>query len=148
MTFPVEIVSLGSDWELEVFVPGKPAAQGSKRHVGGGRMIEQSKAVAPWRERVAYLAMQARGSAVPLEREFPVRLVLNFVMPRPTSAPKRSTPPAIRQPDLDKCIRAVGDALTGVVWVDDAQVVAINACKRLANIDEGPGCHIRVGRAA
>lgn len=34
---------------LHFEIPGRPAAQGSKRHVGGGRMIEQSKYLKPWR---------------------------------------------------------------------------------------------------
>lgn len=131
---------------LDVFVPGKPAPQGSKRAVGRGRMIESSKFVGPWRDRVAYLAMQQH--PVPIERTVPVELRLDFVMPRPSSAPKRSTPPAIRMPDLDKLIRAVGDALTGIAWADDAQVVGIRATKRLAELDEGPGCRIRVAAAA
>ena len=33
-------------------VLGTPAPQGSKRHVGGGRMVESSKLVGPWREAV------------------------------------------------------------------------------------------------
>ncbi|MGH7348018.1 MAG: hypothetical protein ACREK4_24145, partial [Candidatus Rokuibacteriota bacterium] len=36
-----------------VWVAGVAAPQGSKRHVGGGIMRESSKAVGPWRERVA-----------------------------------------------------------------------------------------------
>ena len=40
-------------------VYGQPAPQGSKRHVGGGRMIESSKAVAPWREAVKWAAIEA-----------------------------------------------------------------------------------------
>lgn len=140
-------VTVGSDWELEVFVPGKPAAQGSKRHVGHGRMIEQSKAVGPWRERVAYAASQQRGGQI-IPRDVPLRVVLHFVMPRPASCPKRSTPAATKRPDADKMIRAVFDALTGVTWTDDSQVVAVSAFKRLAALDETPGCHIRVAVTA
>jgi len=36
----------------EIFIPvlGIPAAQGSKKHVGRGILIESSKKVAPWRQ--------------------------------------------------------------------------------------------------
>lgn len=139
------MTTVETEWLLDVFVPGRPAAQGSKRALGPGRMVEMSKYVGPWRERVAYQMLQARTSVV--ERTVPVVLSLEFVMPRPTSAPKKSTPAAIRQPDLDKCIRAVGDALTGVIYVDDAQVTQIVASKRLAELDEVSGCRIRVGVA-
>lgn len=133
--------NLAADWALDLFIPGRPAPQGSKRHVGGGRLIESSKHVAPWRTAVAWHAAQVYDGA-PLAG--PVVLRLEFVMPRPTSTPKRSTPPAIRKPDLDKLIRAVDDALSGVVWRDDSLVVDLHATKRLAELDEQPGMRIRV----
>lgn len=129
-------------WRLDLFVPGRPAAQGSKRHVGGGRLVEQSKAVAPWRTAVAWHVAQTFTQA-PLDG--PLVLAVEFVMPRPAATPKRSTPPAIKRPDLDKLIRAVDDALSGVIWRDDSQVVRVDARKRLAELDELPGAWIRVG---
>ena len=60
-------------------------------------------------------------------------------MPRPVATSKRRTPPAVKKPDLDKCIRAVLDALTGVVLADDSLVVDVHgARKRLADIGEEP----------
>lgn len=142
------MITVGSDWDLDVFVPGQPRPQGSKRALGRGRMVESSIHVGAWRDRVGYHAMQARTGQPPIDRLIPVRLVLVFVMPRPASAPKKTTPAAIRQPDLDKLIRAVGDSLSGVIYSDDAQVVQIHATKRVAGLDETAGVHIRVGRAA
>lgn len=130
-----------TDWALELFVPGKPAPQGSKRHVGGGVMVESSKAVGPWRTVVAWSAAQTYHGA-PLDGA--VWMSLLFVMPRPAATPKRSTPQAIKRPDLDKLTRAVFDALSGVVWRDDSQVIQVVASKRLAELDEQPGVHIRV----
>lgn len=135
---------LASDWSLDIFVPGRPAAQGSKRHVGGGRLVEQSKAVAPWRTTVAWHAAQVFRGA-PLDG--PLQVVVEFVMPRPASCPKRTTPPAIKRPDADKMLRAVFDSLTGVIWRDDSQVVDVRARKRIAEIDEQPGARIQVGAA-
>ncbi|QDH92357.1 RusA-like resolvase [Gordonia phage Spooky] len=36
-----------------IWIPGIPAPQGSKRHVGNGILIESSKRVGPWRAVVA-----------------------------------------------------------------------------------------------
>jgi crossover junction endodeoxyribonuclease RusA len=131
-------------WDLDMWVPGRPAAQGSKRHVGGGRLVEQSKAVAPWRTTVSWYAAQVYGHHAPLDG--PLQVELDFVMPRPAATPKRATPPAIRRPDLDKLQRAILDALSAVVWLDDSQVVDIHARKRLAELDETSGVTIRVRR--
>lgn len=131
-------------WAVEVFVPGRPAPQGSKRHVGNGVLLESSKAVAPWRTLVAWTLAQTHRAA-PLDG--PVAVVLEFVMPRPAAAPKRTTPPAIKKPDVDKLARAVLDAGTGVIWRDDSQVVHLDARKRLAERDEQPGMWAWIGRA-
>lgn len=133
---------------LDVFVPGHARPQGSKRALGRGRMIESSKHVGAWRERIAFFVVQASIGRAVIAREIPVHTVIEFVMPRPKATPKRSTPPMIRQPDLDKMLRAVDDALTGVVWSDDAQVTATYTLKRYAEIDEAPGVWIRVATDA
>jgi Holliday junction resolvase RusA-like endonuclease len=39
------------------------------------------------------------------------------------------------RPDLDKLIRAVGDALTGVLWTDDAQIVTWSTGKGYVDSD-------------
>lgn len=119
----------------QVWIPGKPAPQGSKRHLGNGIMVESSKSVKPWRVDVAWAAREA--FLHPLDG--PVRLELGFVMPRPKSAPKRSTPAAVKRPDLDKLSRAVLDAITGVVVADDSQIVHLVATKRIAELDEPTG---------
>lgn len=126
---------------LDVFVPGRAAAQGSKRHVGGGRLVEQSKAVAPWRTTVAWHAAQVFDGPL---ADGPIAVAIEFVMPRPASCPKRSTPPAVKRPDCDKLCRAIFDALSGVIWRDDSLVIDMHATKRLAEIGETPGARIRV----
>jgi crossover junction endodeoxyribonuclease RusA len=133
-------------YDLDTFIPGKPAPQGSKRHVGHGILTESSKAVGPWRTLVAWhVAQQWR--AAPLDGPIAVRL--EFVMPRPSSTPKKKvTPPAIKRPDVDKLQRAIFDAVTGVLWRDDAQVVDVCATKRLAELDELPGCRLQASRIA
>jgi len=128
---------------LEVYVAGNPAPQGSKRHVGNGRMIESSKRLHPWRSTIAAAvrfdmlegALAFRGAVV---------VALDFVMPRPVSTPRRFTPPAVKRPDIDKLARAVLDAITGIAIADDSQVVELIATKRIAEIDEIPGVLIRI----
>lgn len=130
---------------LDVFVPGRPAPQGSKRYLGrsGGKgiTVESSKAVAPWRADIReHVAARAETESV---TDGPITLRLQFVMPRPASAPKRRTPDAVKRPDLDKLARAVLDALGSAgVWRDDSQVVQLRASKRIAELAEPAGCRI------
>lgn len=102
-------------------------------------MVESSKKVAPWRSVVALTV----GEQVRTVLDGPVAVRLDFVMPRPKSTPKRSTPPAVKRPDLDKLVRAVLDACTEVAWRDDSQVISLSASKRIAELDgDIPGVHI------
>lgn len=131
---------------VSFFVPGAPAPQGSKRHVGNGRMVESSAACGPWRERVALAAHDhlTRQIDLPGMTSDAVTVRLDFVLPRPKSAPKRRTPAAVKRPDVDKLARAVLDAITGTVLVDDSQVVSLTANKRLAELDEPTGVSVSV----
>lgn len=129
------------------YVMGDPAPQGSKRHVGGGRLIESSKKVAPWRTDVAAAAQEwraAHGRPQPLDGPVAARLV--FFLRKPISTPKKVVQP-LRKPDLDKLVRSTFDALKGVIWADDARVVSLHAEKRYAAPGEPTGCRITVGSA-
>jgi crossover junction endodeoxyribonuclease RusA len=108
-------------------------------------MIESSIELGPWRECVAWRAQHANPTGMFTGA---VTVRLNFILPRPKATPKRSTPPAIKRPDIDKLARACLDAITGVVITDDSLVVDLAARKRLARIGETPGVHIQVTSAA
>lgn len=128
---------------LTAFVPGKAAAQGSKRYIGPGRpLIEQSKNVAPWRSDIRQHLLAVHDGP-PIAGA--VHLTLEFVLPRPASTPRRRTPAAVKRPDLDKLTRAVMDAVTSAgVWRDDSQVVHLSVSKRLAEATETAGCRINI----
>ena len=116
---------------LRFEVIGLPGAQGSKRHVGHGVMVESSKKVAPWREAVANAARRAHtGPAL----DGPLSLEVVFRLPATSSWKAadrtRGWRWKDRTPDLDKLLRSTGDALTqaGVI-ADDARLVNITARK-------------------
>lgn len=135
-------------------VLGRPQPAGSKRafavRKGGvptGRVAitDDAKKSRPWKQEVAGAARIAfyedaghrRPSAL-LTGPVTVRVEFFFARPkghygtgRNARVVKASAPdfPAVK-PDIDKLSRAVMDALTGVVWRDDAQVVTKLATKR------------------
>lgn len=129
---------------VEFFVQGVPRPQGSKDHVGGGRLVESSKGLTEWRWRVGLAANQIR-RGTPLYAGA-VRATLAFVMPRPKALDRDApTPPMIRPPDVDKLVRAVLDGLTGTLIVDDSLVTDLgNTHKRYAEPAEPPGVRITV----
>jgi len=134
---------------LKLRVHGLPAPQGSKRHVGGGRMIEASKKVGPWRE--AIVAEVKRLGYEDLLIDEPTFLRVTFLMPRPAShrtatGEVRSSAPVWphKTPDLDKLLRSTLDGLTQAgVLADDARVVVIAASKTYAD-KQAPGALIHI----
>ncbi|NUS83714.1 MAG: RusA family crossover junction endodeoxyribonuclease [Streptomyces sp.] len=146
---------------ITLTVHGLPAPQGSKRHVGGGVMIESSKKVKPWRQDVKYIAIAATEAAPDWTLlDGPLAVAMTFTFDRPKghyrtgrnahllrdAAPIR--PAGV--PDLSKLVRSTEDALTGIVWKDDARVVEyVRLGKWYAGTDAAdvlavPGCVIRV----
>jgi crossover junction endodeoxyribonuclease RusA len=144
-------------------VNGLPAPQGSKRHVGNGRMVESSKAVGPWREAVRAEAQKVL-ARLPVPRKFEGRIYWDgaaasvtavFLLPRPqghygtgrnSGTIRPSAPPfPAGRPDLDKLLRSTLDGLTEAgVWRDDAQVASIYAAKQYARPGVACGVIIEV----
>ena len=135
-----------------MWVPGDPAPQGSlssfKSHSTGKIVTPQKPSVRTWRDRIAaYVAAERIGQELVHEA---VCTYIKFFVKRPKShygtgsnsgQVRRSAPkvPSGR-PDLDKLERALNDALTGILWQDDAQVVTCQKHKRYGN----PGVEFRV----
>ena len=80
----------------------------------------KSKELNAWRNSVAQAAKIAK---VELSLQ-PISLTLTFTLAKPKSV-KRLLPTV--PPDLDKLIRAIGDALTEIAWKDDSQITEIHA---------------------
>lgn len=140
------------DRPLVVGVAGEPIPQGSMRAfvVKGGRPIvtADNARTRPWKASVAdaaATAVERRGMA-PLAG--PVDVDVVFRMPRPKGhfnrhgalLPSSPSTPAGR-PDIDKLARAVLDALTGIVFRDDSQVVRLGLAKVYA---DDPGATITI----
>lgn len=126
---------------MTFFVPGTPIPKGSMKAIpfrAGGRVrvaVKHDNArTKPWMGVVELFARQAMRGRAPIAG--PVGVTLRFRLPRPkrqlgaNGAPLPSAPAMpVAKPDLDKLVRGVFDALTGVCWVDDARVVGVLAGK-------------------
>lgn len=106
-------------------VPGKPVSQGSMRSPRAGVVLHDKLGeLKAWRQIVGLKALQAYHGPV---HDGPVQVGLDFAFRTPRK--HRGKTLKHTQPDLDKLIRAVLDALTGVLYRDDGQVYYIEATK-------------------
>lgn len=134
------------------FVPGEPITEGSMRTFKSGQRVvvthDRGPELDAWRTRVKRAAQEAAREAGWEPRyDGPVAVTAVFLLPRPKSAKGRLLPHV--KPDLDKLIRAVGDALAPYkqpgVLRDDSRIVAWRASKDYA-IPYKPGVFITVSR--
>lgn len=130
-------------------VEGESVSQGSLtavptnrnwRTVPGVRWVvkDAKPALKPWRQKVADAALEAWGGQPMLEG--PVRVRARFTFERPASHYGTGRNAGVlkrvinwvtshQKGDIDKHLRSVLDALTGVVFKDDCQVAEVAASK-------------------
>lgn len=125
---------------ITITVYGIPRPGGSKRGFiirGGGRpdriaMTDASgEKGKDWRGDVKHAALKVTKAVTPFPSG-PLHLTVTFYMPRLKSHYKANNPEKgmrpdapvyhTMKPDATKLLRSVEDALTGIVWKDDAQI--------------------------
>lgn len=128
-------------------VLGQPATKGSARAFvvrrGGGppRAIitnDAGEKAKTWAAVVGDAARKAMGTARPFDG--PIRVAVTFHLPRPQAhfnskgALKPNAPTHVdRKPDGDKLERCTWDALTGIVFTDDARIASWTGEKRYSD---------------
>ena len=143
----------------EIFIPviGIPAPQGSKRHVGNGIMIENSKRVKPWRQDVKEAALNYYDGEV-IDQAVEVEIIFMFARPKShygTGKNSRKLKPSAPvfvtskgKGDLEKLERSTYDALSqssgGSVLKDDSLVVKNRNMKRYCVEGEHQGAKITI----
>jgi Holliday junction resolvase RusA-like endonuclease len=116
-------------------VYGTPVPQGSMRAFlpkGHTRPIitADNPKTKPWRQEIANVALlYARHRTI---KEGPIWMYVDFFFERPKSL-KKTVARKITKPDLSKLVRALEDALTGIIYKDDAQIVSCMASKHFGS---------------
>lgn len=67
-------------------------------------------------------------------KHVPVAMAIEFTFLKPPSVTRKRDEMTVR-PDLDKCVRSILDSCTGVLWIDDAQVIAVAARKKYGPVE-------------
>jgi len=131
-------------------VHGKASPSGSKKafvHNRTGKVIvmDTAKNKDIWQNMVSLMARKAVSEQSWPKQSQAVSLSVVFRFRRPKSHFRsgknfnvmKATSPLYhtQKPDLTKLVRCLEDALTGVVWNDDCQVIETKACKEWGDED-------------
>lgn len=119
---------------IDFVVAGKPVPQGALVRAPQGHLYHRGAArLVDWRHAIGDEARKAMRGMAPFDGAVAIEAV--FAMPRPKSHYNRHGLRAdaptwcTKQPDVDKLERALLDSLTGVAFMDDAQVVETSTRK-------------------
>lgn len=123
-------------------IPGEPISQPRQRHgVVNGRVRNWTPSKHPVNDYKAAirLAWQATGERL-IDGPALVKIVAVFSRPQSMLWKRRAMPraPHTKRPDCENVGKAVLDALTGVAYRDDSQVVHLEIAKVIASGDESP----------
>ena len=118
---------------------GVPVPQGSVSTFGGRHVVAVTPALRTWREIVADAARESYGNHVPLDQPCTIQAI--FYLPKPAH-PKFPVPGT--KPDGDKLLRAIQDALEGIVVTNDSRFVSGTYYKQYAVGDMVPGVNVLV----
>ena len=132
-----------STTSLSFTVFGTPVPQGSTRAFipkGWKRPIitAANAKTKPWKQEIAGVAFHAWGSSFPTENA--VIVDARFYFDRPKSL-KKAILLKTTKPDLDKLMRSLLDALTGVIYRDDSQVISAQIGKQFGSPAR---CEVRI----
>lgn len=109
---------------------GSPVAQGRPRFARAGNFV---RAYDPDKSRGWKQEVRAQVLALldgqPEIHDGPLSLELHFHLPRPKSLPKKVLYHT-KKPDADNLCKAIKDALRGIVYRDDSQIVTFMVSKQ------------------
>ena len=118
---------------------GYPTPWARPRFQRRGAFVQvfEKKEVTDWKRTIQAQAIAVKPE-IPLSG--PLQMSLVFYLPRPASLPKRVLH-HVKRPDIDNLFKALADALNGIAYVDDSQIVRLCAAKVYS---EQPGVSILI----
>ena len=132
-------------------VPGVPVGKGRPRafRMGKGVRMHTPDKTARYENLVAMAAKQAMAGRSLIEGSVQIDLTLVTTPPASWSKKRRAAALAGEtrpntKPDIDNVLKAICDAINGIVFVDDKQVCDATARKRFG---ETPGAHVTIQEA-
>lgn len=125
---------------LTFTVPGQPFAKGRPKFARQGgfvRAYTPEKTVA-YETLVKLAAGEAMAGAAPMQGPLSLMLRLYVAIPKSTAKRDRAAIEAGRflptkKPDIDNVLKAISDALNGIAYDDDAQLVTVTVTKLYAD---------------
>lgn len=137
--------------ELKVFIPSEPCAQGRPRFSTAGGFVRaydpaKSRNYKAYVKAVCADAAEKQGWLFNTDLPLEVEIIAGLSIPSSKSkkwklAAANGVEKPTKKPDADNIAKTITDALSGVIYKDDKQIVSLTVIKRYA---EEPGVKVTV----
>ena len=137
---------------LEMAIGGEPQPKGSMKAIPAKNkdgtlriaMKNDNPKTKEWQDLMSFHATSEMRGALPWEGPVVINAFFKLTRPKTHFMAKGKlrndlVVEHIDKPDLDKLIRCVLDALTGICYVDDSQVVTVSGTKSYSDFSNYPG---------
>jgi Holliday junction resolvase RusA-like endonuclease len=123
---------------IKIVIPGKPVPKGRPRFTKSGHAFTPQK-TRKWEKHAQLCAKKIMSGRKPITGPIHITVIAMLEIPKSwpewkKSASSKGYIAPTGKPDKNNIVKAAEDALNGVVWVDDGQVVSSSEIKRY-NVD-------------
>lgn len=125
---------------ITFIVPGVPVGKGRPRFARQGAFVRAftPEKTASYENLVKLAAAGAMAGRVPMDGAADVSIALYVTPPASWSQKKQRAALAgevmpTSKPDMDNVVKGIFDAMNGIVWQDDKQVVSLRVWKRYSD---------------
>jgi Holliday junction resolvase RusA-like endonuclease len=119
--------------------PGDPVAQPrpqiSTRGGFGRAFVRRVHPIHAYRDVVQLVAKAAMDGQAPIAGPVSLRVWLYIARPKSHSKARRADPNHTQKPDGSNVLKGLEDALNGICWIDDSQIVDTRISKRWTELD-------------
>jgi Holliday junction resolvase RusA-like endonuclease len=125
--------------QVQYSVPGEPRGKGRPRFAKRGNFVKtytDAKTVS-YEDQIRFYALKAMGDSKVIEGAVRVFVSIRMAVPKSYSNKRREAclnglDKPLKKPDWDNVAKSICDAMNGIIYVDDTQIVEAHITKQYA----------------
>ena len=125
--------------QVQYSVPGEPRGKGRPRFAKRGNFVKTytDAKTASYEDQIRFYALKAMGDSKVIEGAVRVFVSIRMAVPKSYSNKRREaclngSDKPLKKPDWDNVAKSICDAMNGVIYVDDTQIVEAHVTKQYA----------------
>ena len=126
--------------QVQYSVPGEPRGKGRPRFAKRGNFVKTytDAKTASYEDQIRFYALKAMGDSKVIEGAVRVFVSIRMAVPKSYSNKRReaclsNVEKPLKKPDWDNVAKSICDAMNGIIYVDDTQIVEAHITKQYAH---------------